>query len=69
MDRRLQQAVRTLRAIRQRYETGCHASSQYARSYSVQVALGHADMSWISAAIEALEKEWLKGRTEEKVDV
>ena len=56
MDQRLEQAVRTLRAIRQRYETGSNAGSDYVRSYSVQVALSHADMLWISAAIEALEK-------------
>ena len=52
----LQQALRTLRAIRQRYETGRKADSDYVRSYSVQVALGYADMLWITAAIEALEK-------------
>ena len=52
----LQQALRTLRAIRQRYETGRSTSSDYARSYSVQIALGYADMLWITAAIEALEK-------------
>jgi hypothetical protein len=52
----LQQALRTLRAIRQRYETGRSTSSDYVRSYSVQVALGYADMLWITAAIEALEK-------------
>ena len=52
----LQQAIRTLRAIRQRYETGRSTSSDYARAYSVQVALGYADMLWITAAIEALEK-------------
>jgi hypothetical protein len=52
----LQQALRTLRAIRHRYETGRKADSNYVRSYSVQVALGYADMLWITAAIEALEK-------------
>jgi hypothetical protein len=52
----LQQAIRTLRAIRQRYETGRSASSDYVRAYSVQVALGYADMLWITAVIEALEK-------------
>ena len=55
MDQQLQQAVRTLRAIRQRYEAGSNAGSGYVRSYSVQVALGYADMLWITAAIEALE--------------
>jgi hypothetical protein len=53
---RLQQAVRTLRAIRQRYEMGRNVDSDYVRAYSLQVALGYADMFWITAAIEALEK-------------
>ena len=56
MDQRLQQAIRTLRAIRQRYEAGSDAGSHYLRAYSVQVALGYPDMLWITAAIEALEK-------------
>jgi hypothetical protein len=56
VDHRLQQALRTLRAIRQRYETGRSTSSDYVRSYSVQVALGYADMLWVTAAIEVLEK-------------
>ena len=53
---RLQQAVRTLRALRQRYEVGRNVDSDYVRGYSLQVSLGYADMFWISAAIEALEK-------------
>jgi hypothetical protein len=53
---RLQQAVRTLRGIRHRYETGRDVGSGYVRPYSMQIALGHADMLWITAAIEALEK-------------
>lgn len=53
---RLEQAVRTLRAIRQRYEMGRNVDSDYVRAYSLQVALGYADMFWITAAIEALEK-------------
>jgi hypothetical protein len=57
MDQRLQQALRTLRAIRQRYETGSNTGSDCVRSSSVHVALGHADMLWINAAIEALEKD------------
>lgn len=69
MDQQLQQAVRTLRAIRQRYETGCNAGSDYVRSYSVQVALGHADMFWISAAIDALEKTRLQAGAEKVQDV
>jgi hypothetical protein len=56
MDQKLQQAVRTLRAIRQRYAAGHNADSGFVRSYSVQVALGYADMRWITAAIEVLEK-------------
>jgi len=50
----LQQALRTLRAIRQRYTMGQDAHPD-ARSYSVHVALGSADMLWLTAAIEALE--------------
>jgi len=53
---RLQQAVRTLRALRQRYELERNVDSDYARAYSLQVAFGYADMFWITAAIEALEK-------------
>lgn len=53
---RLQQAVRTLRALRQRYEMGRNVDSDYVRGYSLQVSLGYADMFWITAAIEALEK-------------
>lgn len=52
----LEQAVRTLRAIRERYEMGRNVDSAYVPAYSVQVALGYADMFWITAAIEALEK-------------
>jgi hypothetical protein len=55
----LQRAVRILRAVRERYETGCDVHSAYVRAYSVQVALGCADMLWITAAIEALEKQLL----------
>ena len=54
-DNRLEQAIRTLRAIRQRYETESDVSSGRRRSYIVQVALGYADMRWLAAAIEALE--------------
>jgi hypothetical protein len=56
MDTRLEQALRTLRAIRQRYETESDAGSGRRRSYTVQIALGYGDMRWIAAAIEALEK-------------
>ena len=56
MHNRLEQAIRTLRGIRQRYETESDASSVRRRSHTVQVALGYADMRWIAAAIEALEE-------------
>jgi hypothetical protein len=51
----LQQALSTLLAIRQRYATGSEAHPG-ARSYSVQVALGSADMLWLTVAIDALEQ-------------
>jgi len=57
MDTRLEQALRTLRAIRQRYEMESAAGSGRRRSYTVHVALGYADMRWIAATIEALEEE------------
>jgi hypothetical protein len=50
----LQQALRTLRAIRLRYEID-HRNSG-ARLRSVLVALNCADMQWVTAAIETLEK-------------
>ena len=56
MDKRSEQALRTLRAIRQRYETESKVTPGRVRSHTVQVALGYADMLWITAAIEALEK-------------
>jgi hypothetical protein len=56
VNQQLQQALRTLRGIRQRYEAGHKADSDYVRSYSVQVALGYSDMLWITAAIETMEK-------------
>jgi hypothetical protein len=56
MNKRVEQALRTLRGIRQRYEAESKAGSGRMRSCTVQVALGYADMLWISAAIEALEK-------------
>jgi len=57
MDKRSEQALRTLRAIRQRYETESKAGPGRVRSYTVQIAFGYADMLWIAAAIEALERE------------
>jgi hypothetical protein len=56
MNKCIEQALRTLRAIRQRYETESDAGSGRKRSYTVHVALGYADMAWVTAAIEALEK-------------
>ena len=51
----LQRAMRTLSAIRQRYEVGHHAHPD-ARSYSVEVVVDDGDVAWITATIEALEK-------------
>ena len=51
----LQRALRTLRGVRQRYETGSNAHPD-ARSYSVHVVVDYGDVAWITAAIEAVEK-------------
>lgn len=59
----LQQALRTLRGIRQRYEKERTAHPD-ARSLTVQVALADSDMFWIAATIEALEKPSAAGLTE-----
>jgi hypothetical protein len=59
----LQRALRTLRAVRQRYETGRSAHAD-ARFYSVHVVVDHGDVAWIAAAIEAVEKA-LAGRASE----
>ena len=59
----LEQALRTLRAIRQRYALECNAHPG-ARSFSMQVALGSADMFWITAAIDTLEKVIARRATE-----
>jgi hypothetical protein len=65
VDQRLQQqALRTLRAIRQRYETGRQVESGYVRASTVHLALGHADMFWVSAAIDVLEKSIADGAVE-----
>ncbi len=53
-----------MRAIRERYESGHNVGSDYVRAYSVQVAFGHADMFWITAAIEAMEKAIAAGAIE-----
>jgi hypothetical protein len=52
---RLQQALRTLRAIGQRYEID-RARNPDGRSFTLKIALGCGDMRWISAVIELLEK-------------
>ena len=59
----LQRALSTLRAVRQRYETG-HTSHPDARSYSVHVVVDHGDVAWITAAIEAVEKAIAAGAAE-----
>jgi hypothetical protein len=59
----LQRALRTLRAVRQRYETGRNAHPG-ARSYSVNVVVDHCDVAWITAAIEAVEKAIAAGAAE-----
>jgi len=56
MNKRVEQALWTLRAIRQRYEAETSVGREGTRSHTVQVALGYADMLWITAAIEAIEK-------------
>jgi hypothetical protein len=60
----LQQALRTLRGIRQRYEMERTAHPDV-RSYGMHVALGDSDMFWIAATIEALEKPIATGATED----
>lgn len=60
----LQQALCTLRAIRLRYEIDRRNSDS--RSRSVLVALSCADMLWVSAAVEALEKAIAAGPDAER---
>jgi hypothetical protein len=59
----LQRALRTLSAIRQRYELGHHVHAD-ARFYRVNVVVEGGDVAWISATIEALEKAIAAGATE-----
>jgi hypothetical protein len=59
----LQRALNTLRAVRQRYETGRNAHPD-ARSYSVHVVVDHGDVAWITATIEAVEKAIAAGAPE-----
>ena len=63
----LRRALRTLRAIRQRYATGREVHPA-ARFYTVQVALGSADMLWLTATIEILEKSIAGGASDEASD-
>ena len=60
----LQRAALTLRAIRQRYETG-HNAHPLAHCYSVNVAVDSGDMDWITAAIEAVEEALITVGTSE----
>ena len=60
---RLRQALHTLRGIHQRYKFD-HAKRPDSYHLSVHVALGHTDMCWIIAAIEAVEKAIAAGATE-----
>jgi len=59
----LQRALRTLRAVRQRYETGRNADPN-ARSYGVHVVVDQGDVAWITAAIEAVGKAIAAGALE-----
>jgi hypothetical protein len=59
----LQRALRTLRAIRQRYETGRNAHAD-ARFYRSNIAIDHGDIAWVTAAIEAVEKAIAAGAAE-----
>jgi hypothetical protein len=58
----LQQALRTLRGIRRRYEI--ERSAHPDALCNLHVALGDSDMNWIDATIEALEKPIAAGATE-----
>jgi hypothetical protein len=59
----LERALRTLRGVRQRYETGRNAHPD-ARSYSVHVVVDNGDVAWITAAIEAVQKAIAAGAAE-----
>jgi len=58
----LQQALRTLRGIRRRYEIERTAHPD--ALCNLHVALGDSDMNWLDAAIEALQKPIAAGATE-----
>lgn len=51
----LQRASKTLRGIRERFQTECSAHPG-ARFYGMHVALDAGDMAWITAAIESVER-------------
>jgi hypothetical protein len=51
----LQHALRTLNAVRERYEIGRHDYPD-ARSYRVHVVVERGDLAWLAATIDALEK-------------
>ena len=59
----LRRALRTLRAIRQRYAIGREAHP-VARFYTIQVGLGCGDMLWLSAVIETVERAIAGAATE-----
>jgi len=61
---KLRQALRTLRALRQRYETARNGNAS-ACFLSIQVALDNTGMCWLTAAIEALEKAIVPAATED----
>ena len=51
----LQHALRTLNAVRERYEVGLHDYPD-ARFYRVHVVVERGDLDWLAATIDALEK-------------
>ena len=51
----LQHALRTLNAVRERYEIGRHDYPD-ARFYRVHVVVERGDLAWLAATIDALER-------------
>jgi hypothetical protein len=51
----LRHALRTLNAVRERYEVGRHDHPD-ARFYRVHVVVERSDLAWLAATIDALEK-------------
>ena len=68
MDKKFLYALRTLRGIRQRYDTERSADSDSGHAYTMHVALGSGDMHWLTAAIEALEKAISTGVDEIEIE-